>query len=232
MQQVYVAEEWVKNSRDETRAAYEAREIVEAHPNALKDQQKQMAEQVKKAFQDKASAEAGLRTTEKQAETLRSELHLCEINLATERQMVKDLHEELRKAKEAAQLLKEAAEAEKQASYALGVQETQSRLTEKFLLSPGTTVTLLGKKPLMPLESLLIPTLGGLRAYIMILIFRRSQVPTLLLQSSQPRHLKPLQQVRLLQLLWKSQQIPIKTLVKERGLRLPRIRLRMLPLLS
>ena len=57
---------------------------------------------------------------------------LCEINLATERQMVKDLHEELRKAKEAAQLLKEAAEAEKQASYALGVQETQSRLTEEF----------------------------------------------------------------------------------------------------
>ena len=80
----------------------------------------------------RSSAEAGLRTTEKQAETLRSELHLCEINLATERQMVKDLHEELRKAKEAAQLLKEAAEAEKQASYALGVQETQSRLTEEF----------------------------------------------------------------------------------------------------
>ena len=62
-------------------------------------------------------------TTEKQAETLRRELHLCEINLATERQMVKDLHEEFRKAKEAAQFLKEAVEAEKQASYALGVQE-------------------------------------------------------------------------------------------------------------
>ena len=91
-----------------------------------------MAEQVKKALQDKASAEASLMTTEKQAETLRSELHLCEINLAIERQMVKDLHEELRKAKEAAQLLKEAAEAEKQALYALGMQETQSRLTEEF----------------------------------------------------------------------------------------------------
>ena len=45
---------------------------------------------------------------------------------------MKDLHEELRKAKEAAQLLKEAAETEKQASYALGVQETQSRLIEEF----------------------------------------------------------------------------------------------------
>ena len=46
--------------------------------------------------------------------------------------MVKDLREELRQAKEAAQLLKEAVEAEKQASYALGVQETQSRRTEEF----------------------------------------------------------------------------------------------------
>ena len=122
----------MKSSRDETRAAHDARETTEAHLNALKDKQKQMADQVKKALQDKASAEAGLKTTEKQAETLRSELHLCEINLETERQVVKELREELRKAKEAAQLLKEAAEAEKQASYALGVQETQSRLTEEF----------------------------------------------------------------------------------------------------
>ena len=127
-----MTEEWAKNFRDETRAAHEARETAEDHLNVLKNQQKQLAEQVKKALQDKASAEASLMTTEKQAETLRSELHLCEINLATERQMVKDLREELRKAKEAAQLLKEAAEAEKQASYALGVQETQSRLTKEF----------------------------------------------------------------------------------------------------
>ena len=46
--------------------------------------------------------------------------------------MVKDFREELHKAREAAQLLKEVAEAEKQAAYALGVQETQSRLTEEF----------------------------------------------------------------------------------------------------
>ena len=46
--------------------------------------------------------------------------------------MVKDLREELHKAREAAQLLKGAAEAKKHAAYALEVQETQSRLTEKF----------------------------------------------------------------------------------------------------
>ena len=44
--------------------------------------------------------------------------------------MVKDLREIVSKANEAVQLLKEAAEAKKQAAYALGVQETQSRLTK------------------------------------------------------------------------------------------------------
>ena len=117
----YVAEEWVKNSREETRATHDARETAEAHLNTLKDKQAQMADQVKQALQDKASAKAGLKTTEKQAEGLRKELHYCEINLATERQTVKDLREELSKARKAAQLIKEAAEAEKQASYALGV---------------------------------------------------------------------------------------------------------------
>ena len=127
-----MAEEWVKNFREETRAAHDARETMEVHLNALKDKQAQMADQVQQALQDKASAEAGLKTTEKQAEGLRKELHYCEINLATERQTVKDLRKELSKAREAAQLIKEAIEVEKQASYALGVQETQSRLTEEF----------------------------------------------------------------------------------------------------
>ena len=80
-----------------------------------------MADQVKQALKEKASAEVDLKMTEKQAEVIRKELHYCKINLATEKQTVKDLREELRKAREAAQLLKEAAEAEKQASYALGM---------------------------------------------------------------------------------------------------------------
>ena len=46
--------------------------------------------------------------------------------------MVTELREEFAKAREAAQLLKEATEAEKQAAYDLGVQETQSCLTEEF----------------------------------------------------------------------------------------------------
>ena len=72
-----------------------------------------MVEEVKQALKAKASAEAGLKTTERQAEDLRKELHYCEINLATEKQMVTELREELRKAREAAQLLKEATEVKK-----------------------------------------------------------------------------------------------------------------------
>ena len=52
--------------------------------------------------------------------------------MATEKQLVTDLREELRKAREAAQLLKEAAEAKKQAAYTLGMEETQARLIEEF----------------------------------------------------------------------------------------------------
>ena len=52
--------------------------------------------------------------------------------MATKKKLVTELREELRKAREAAQLFKEAAEAEKQAAYTLRVQETQGRLTEEF----------------------------------------------------------------------------------------------------
>ena len=127
-----MAEEWVKNSRSEMRVALDAQDATEAQLGALRDKQAQMAKQVKQALRDKDSAKAGLKTTERQAEDLRKELHYSEINLATEKQMVTKLREELRKTREAAQLLKEATEAEKQFAYALGVQETQSRLTEEF----------------------------------------------------------------------------------------------------
>ena len=89
-------------SRSEMRVALDARDTVEAQLGALKDKQAQMAEQVKQALRDKDSAEAGLKTTERQAEELRKELYYSEINLATEKQMVTELREKLRKAREAA----------------------------------------------------------------------------------------------------------------------------------
>ena len=60
-------------------------------------------------------------------------MHLTEINLAIERQLVLDLKVELQKTKEEAQLVREVAEAEKRASYQLGMEEMQVRLTEELL---------------------------------------------------------------------------------------------------
>ena len=122
----------MKNSHSETRVALDARGEAEAQLGALKEKQAKMAEQVKDALRQRDSAETSLKTTEKQVEDIRKELHFFEINLATEKQMVTELREELRKAREAAQLLKEATKTEKQAAYDLGVQETQSHLIEEF----------------------------------------------------------------------------------------------------
>ena len=127
-----MAKEWVKNARGKTGVALDARAEVKAQQGALKEKQAEMSEQLKEAVRARDSAKASLKTTERQFEEVCKELHYSKINLATKKQMVTELREELRKAREAAQLLKEATEAEKQAGYALGVQETQSRLTEEF----------------------------------------------------------------------------------------------------
>ena len=65
---------------------------------------------------------------------MRKQLHMSEINLATEKQMVSDLKAELSKAKEAARLAKEAAEAAMAASYERGVADTEARLTEEVAI--------------------------------------------------------------------------------------------------
>ena len=77
------------------------------------------------------SAEARLKTTTKQAEDLCQQLHLFEINLMTKKQMVSDLKVELSKAKEAACVAREAAEAAVATSYDHGVTNIEARLTEK-----------------------------------------------------------------------------------------------------
>ena len=60
-----------------------------------------MAEQLKEAIKARNSVEAGLKTTNKQFEDIRKQLHYTEINLATEKQLVTELREELQKAREA-----------------------------------------------------------------------------------------------------------------------------------
>ena len=97
-----MAEEWVKNARNETRAAMNAWFETKVELGALKENHSKMAEQLKEAVRARDSAEAVLKTIERQFEEVRKNLHYTEINLATEKQMVTELREELRKARETA----------------------------------------------------------------------------------------------------------------------------------
>ena len=128
-----MVEDWVKSARSQARAAFDAQSKVEVELGALKENHSKMAEQLKEAVRVRNSAEAILKTIEKQFEDIHKQLHYTKINLATtQKQLVTELREELRKAREAAQLLKEAVEVEKQAAYTLGIEDTQARLTEEF----------------------------------------------------------------------------------------------------
>ena len=128
-----MAEEWVRNARNEANAEALSRADVEKSLEAFKQEKLELFEKLKEADKARLSTEAGLKNVERQAEDQRQKLHLTKIDLATQRQLFIDLKVELQKAKEAGQLAKEAAEAEKQASYLLGVEETQVRLAEELL---------------------------------------------------------------------------------------------------
>ena len=105
-----------------------AQSEVEVKLGTLKESQAKLSEQLKEAVRARDSSKVGLKSTKKQAKDLRKQLHYTEINLAIKKQLVT----ELRKVREAVQLVKEAAEAKKQAAYTLGVEETQARLTEEL----------------------------------------------------------------------------------------------------
>ena len=65
---------------------------------------------------------------------MRQKLHITKINLATEKQSVLDLKAELQKAKDAARVAREAAEAVVKASYERGVLDTEARLSKKVAI--------------------------------------------------------------------------------------------------
>ena len=80
-----MAEEWVKNARSEARAAFDVRSEVEVELGALKENHSKMVEQLKEAVRARDSAETGLKTTEKQFEDIRKQLHYTEINMEIEK---------------------------------------------------------------------------------------------------------------------------------------------------
>ena len=104
---------------------------MEKAAGTLKLEKECLNKEIKEAYKARDSAEVGLKTTTKQAEDMCQQLHLSEINLATEKQMVSDLKAQLLQAKEAARLAREAVEAAVAASYKHGVADTEARLTEE-----------------------------------------------------------------------------------------------------
>ena len=71
---------------------------------------------------------------ERQAKDQHQKLHLTEIDLAIERQVVSSLKAELQKAKDVARVAREAAEATVKASYECGVHDTKIRLAEEVAI--------------------------------------------------------------------------------------------------
>ena len=90
-----MTEEWVKDARNEAKAEFDTWSEVEKEVGNLKEDQAKLFEQLKEAIRARDSSEVGLKIAEKQAEEQRKQLHYTEINLATEKQLVKDLRKEL-----------------------------------------------------------------------------------------------------------------------------------------
>ena len=78
-----MAKEWVRNARNEANTEALSRADVEKYLGAIKQEQVELFEKLKEADKACLSAEAGLRTVERQAEDQRKKLHLTEIDLAT-----------------------------------------------------------------------------------------------------------------------------------------------------
>ena len=90
----------------------------------MKEERKDLLSKLTVEERERKSAQAGLKTVEAQVEDQCKLLYQIEIELTTSRQLVLDLRAKLQRVKEAAHLAKEAAEAEKQASYTLYIEET------------------------------------------------------------------------------------------------------------
>ena len=99
-QQIFVVEEWVKDARNQVKAEAYSRVKVEKSL-ALKQEKVELSDKLVEAKRARLSAEVGLKIAKRQAEDQRQQLHITEIDLATQKQLVMDLKAELQKVKEA-----------------------------------------------------------------------------------------------------------------------------------
>ena len=90
-QQVFVAKQWCRNNHKLADVKALSHAEVEKALGALKQEHYKLSKRLKEAKSGRKSAEAGLKTAEKQAEDQRQKLYVTETNLATEKQAVLDL---------------------------------------------------------------------------------------------------------------------------------------------
>ena len=126
-----MVEEWVKNSREEVNAEVQSHLVAEKAIGALRLEKESLNEKVKEAIKAWDNDEVGLKTTTRQVEDMRQQLHITEINLATKKKAVLGLKTQLQQAKEAARVARETVEAAMVASYERGVKDTEAKLTEE-----------------------------------------------------------------------------------------------------
>ena len=137
IQQIYVAEEWVRNACDEvkpeTHSHFEAKKAL----GALKEEHKELANKLTIVERERLSALTSLKSAEAQAEDQRKLLYTTKLNLAPQKQLVLNLQAELQKvknaAKEAARVANEATKVVEKAAYERGVEDTENRLVEEVV---------------------------------------------------------------------------------------------------
>ena len=128
-QQVYMAEDWVRNANNKLYIETQSRHDVEKALGVANHKKTQLAEMLKAIERTQKSAEAGLKNAEAQAEDQRKELYTTQLNLATEQTVVLDLKDKLQKAEEALKVAQEATTAVETSAYERGVLEMEARLT-------------------------------------------------------------------------------------------------------
>ena len=121
-----MVEKWAKDAGNDVKNEVHIRLEIEKALRATKEENKELLSKLIVEERERRSVEARLKNAQTQAKDQCKLLYQTEIELATSRQLVMDLKSNLQKTKEAAQLAKKAAEAERQASYLLGVEETHS----------------------------------------------------------------------------------------------------------
>ena len=82
-QQVYVAEDWVRNANNKFEAEAQNRRGIEKALGIVNHEKMQLAEKLKAEESARQSAEVGLKNAEAQAENQRKQLYTTQLNLAT-----------------------------------------------------------------------------------------------------------------------------------------------------